>query len=74
MAEQWERTMPCKDAIGRDRDIRVFISHDLDGGITIGLNTPPGEVARLTPTGITALSQLLHAATVEATHRGAVWG
>ena len=72
MAEQWERTMPCKDALGRDRDIRVFISGE--DGVTVGLNAPPGEVALLTPTGIAALTQLLHAAAVEATHRGAVWG
>lgn len=75
MADQrWERTMPCKDGLGRDRELRVFLSEDKDGGVVIGLHTPPGESALLPPRGLSQLHDLLAAARLEATHRGAEWG
>lgn len=73
MAEQWERMMPCTDAHSRDREIRVFIAHE-NGRISIGLHTPPGDVAQFSPASINRLNDLLAAAVLEATHRGAEWG
>lgn len=74
MTEPWERTMPCKDALQRDRDLRVFLTRDDKGDVVIGLHTPPGDVAHLKPGGLAKLHDALSAARLEATHRGAAWG
>lgn len=74
MADLWERTMPCKDALGRDRVLRVFIAHDDDGKIRIGFHVPAGEVGKLEPQALSKLHDILAAAGLEAAHRGAVWG
>lgn len=74
MTEQWERTMPCKDALGRDRQLRVFVSDDDDGKIRIGFHVPAGEVGKLEPPALSELHDILAAARLEAAHRGAVWG
>ncbi len=74
MAEQWERTMPCKDALGRDREFRVFLAHDEDGKVRVGFHTPAGEVGKFEPRALAQLHDVLAAARLEATHRGAEWG
>lgn len=70
MAEQWERTMPCEDAHGRARDLRVFLGEDN----LVGLQTPPGDVALISPAAVSRLNDLVAAAALEAVHRGAEWG
>lgn len=74
MAEQWERTITCKDALQRDRKLRVFLTQDDKGGVVVGLHTPPGDVAHLQPGGLAKLHDALTAARLEAMHRGAAWG
>lgn len=70
MTDGWERIIPCQDAHHRDRQLRVYIAEDL----SIGLHTPPGDVAQLKPAVISDLSDALAAAALEVAHRGGVWG
>lgn len=70
MAERWERTMPCQDVHGRERDLRVFLGEDH----SVGLQTPPGDVALITPSAVQHLNELVAAASLEAVRRGAEWG
>lgn len=72
MAEQWERTVSCKDMLGRDRVFRVYLADD-DSGVRIGFHAPAGEVAELEPTAMAELHDVIAAARLEATRRGAAW-
>lgn len=72
MAVQWERTVSCRDALGRDRVFRVYLAQDGDG-VRIGFHTPAGEVAELAPQSMARLHDIIAAARLEATNRGAVW-
>lgn len=74
MTEQWERTMPCKDNIGRDRELRVFIADDVDGNVRVGFHVPAGEVATLPPRELSTLESYIAAARLEAVRRGGAWG
>lgn len=73
MAEQWERTVPCTDVLGRLRDLRVYLVED-GNGVRIGFHVPAGEVAELQPQSMGQLHDVIAAARLEATRRGAVWG
>lgn len=73
MAEQWERTMPCKDNIGRDREFRVFLSEDEGGMVLVGFHAPAGEVAQLHPRDLSLFQDVIAAARLEAVRRGGVW-
>lgn len=72
MAEQWERTVPCTDVLGRARQLRVYLTED-DDGIRIGFHAPAGEAAELRPQSMGRLYDVIAAVRLEATRRGAVW-
>jgi hypothetical protein len=67
MADRWEQKLPCQDAHGRPRDLTIFVSADHK----VGIFTPPGDTAKLSPGQVTELQQALAAAMVKATRRGA---
>jgi hypothetical protein len=73
MADQWERTVPCTDVLGRPRQFRIYLTED-DHGIRIGFHAPAGEVAELEPRAMGQLYDVIAAVRLEATRRGAVWG
>lgn len=72
MADRWERTVSCRDVLGRERQFRVYLAEDHDG-VRIGFHTPAGEVAELAPQSMAKLHDVIAAARLEATNRGAVW-
>lgn len=67
MTDHWSRDVRCCDVAGRVREVRVFIDDDH----SVGLFTPPGDVARLRPEDLQSLQQALVNASIEATHRRA---
>lgn len=73
MTEQWERTVSCRDVHGRARLFRVYLVQDRRG-VRIGFHAPAGEVAELEPQSMAQLHDIIAAARLEATNRGAVWG
>lgn len=72
MAAQWERTVDCTDMLGRARVLRVYLADD-DRGVRIGFHAPAGEVAELAPSSMATLHDVIAAARLEATRRGAAW-
>ena len=65
MADRWERPLPCQDAHGRDRELTVFVSAEN----LVGLRTPPGESALISPEVVKQVQSALMAAVIETTHR-----
>lgn len=67
MAEQWERTVQCDDATGRQRSLKVFPSEDN----RVALQSPPGELVILGPASVRQLKVALDELAIELFRRSA---
>lgn len=63
--ERWQRTVPCRDHVGRPRELLVFLTEDDD----VGLFAPAGEVAVVHPLDVDTVTRVMREAQREAIHR-----
>jgi hypothetical protein len=55
MSDHQETTFPCRDCMGRERNLLVFLSDDHD----VVLKAPPGESAFMRPGDVSRLREAL---------------
>lgn len=65
MQEQWERTIPCRDRAGRQREAKVLVTDSAQ----VVFIAPPGEAAMFHPGDVNRIKQALTDAQMEAVHR-----
>lgn len=65
MQEQWERSIPCRDRIGRNKLARVVITDEGDAMFV----APPGEAALFYVNELNDVKQAIADAQLELIHR-----